>query len=88
MSFNIKILIKISTFVKGRGGIKNFLIEDLLGPYSALIIPSPLEPYPALTIRLLATIFPNKLAPNVPYNVIRNHPFCSFASFLIISNSF
>ena len=29
--------------------------------------------------------FPNKVAPNVPYNILRNPLFCSFASFLIFS---
>ena len=46
-----------------------FIIPLLLGPYPALIIPLPVS------------IFPNKLAPNVPNNILRNPPFCSFASF-------
>ena len=61
------------------------VIEDLVEPYPVLIIPLPLEPYPALTIPLHASIFPNKLASNVPNNMLRNHPFCSLASFLIVS---
>ena len=31
--------------------------------------------------------FPNKQAPKVPYNILRNPPFCSFASFLIASST-
>ena len=81
----ILIILFISKYVKGRGGINFFLIEDPLEPYPALIIPLPLEPYPALTIPLPASIFPNKLASNVPNNILRKHPFCSFASFLIVS---
>ena len=51
------------------GWNQSFFIEDLLDPQTALFIPSP------------ANIFPNKLAPNVPNNILRNPPFCSFASF-------
>ena len=29
--------------------------------------------------------FPNKLAPNIPNNLVKNPPFCSFASFWIVS---
>ena len=29
--------------------------------------------------------FPNKLAPNVCYNILRNTRFCPFTSFLIVS---
>ena len=39
--------------------------------------PAPLTASPALFTPLLASIFPNKLAPYVP----RNPPFCSFVSF-------
>ena len=73
---------------------KHILNEDLLNPQPALTIPSPLEPYPALTTPLPANIFPNKLAPtnifpnklapNVPNNTLRNLPFYSFASFLMV----
>ena len=42
-------------------------------------------PSPALIFPLPANIFPNKPAPNVPNNILRNIPFSSFASFLIIS---
>ena len=28
--------------------------------------------------------FPNKLAPNMPNNILRNPPFCSFTSFLTV----
>ena len=30
-------------------------------------------------------MFPSRLAPNVPNSTLRNPPFCSFASFLIVS---
>ena len=50
------------------------------------------KPWPALIISSLALImplpiyhFPNKLATNLPNNILRNHPFCTFASFLIVS---
>ena len=64
---------------------KKFLNEDLLDPYPALIIPSPVEPYTALTIAFRANIFANKLATNVPNNLLRNPLFCFFVSFLIVS---
>ena len=57
--------------------VKGFL-EDPLDPQPALIIPSP-----ALFIPLPDKVFPNKLAPNVPNNTLKNAPFCSFASFEI-----
>ena len=41
--------------------------------------------FPALFIPLPAKIFPNKLALNVPNNILRNPRFCSEASFLIVS---
>ena len=53
--------------------------EDL-DPEPALIIPSP-----ALITPLPANIFPNKLAPSVPSNILRNPPFYFFASFLVVS---
>ena len=56
------------------------MIEDLLDPQPALIIPSP-----DLFIPLPANIFPNKLAPNVPNNILRNTLFCSLTSFQIVS---
>ena len=62
-----------------------FLIEDLLDPYPALIIPSSSEPYRALTIPLPTNIFPNKRVPNVSNNMLRNPPFSSFALFAIVS---
>ena len=40
---------------------------------------------PALFIPVPANIFPTKLAPNVPYNILRNPPFCSFALFSFFS---
>ena len=51
-----------------------------LKPWPALIISSP-----ALITPLPVNRFPNKVAPKVPINILRNPPFCSFASFLIIS---
>ena len=59
---------------------KNFLSEDFLEPQPTLAVPSP-----ALITPLAASIFPNRLAPNVPNSILRNPPFCSFASFLIVS---
>ena len=39
----------------------------------------------ALIVPLPAYRFHNKLAPNVPNNILGNLPFCSFASFSIVS---
>ena len=49
-------------------------------PSPALIVPSS-----ALIVHLPANRFPNKLAPNVTNNILRNPLFCSFASFSIVS---
>ena len=38
----------------------------------------------ALIVPLPADRFPNKLAPKVPNNILKNPPFYSFASFLIV----
>ena len=46
-----------------------------------------MHPSPALFIPLPANIFPNKLAPNVPNNLLKHPSFCSFASFYF-TNSF
>ena len=51
-----------------------------LKPWPAQIISSP-----ALITPLPVNRFPNKVAPKVPINILRNPPFCSFASFLIVS---
>ena len=49
-------------------------------PSPALIIPSP-----ALIIPLPpVNKFPNKPAPSVPNNMLKNPPFCSFTSFSIV----
>ena len=40
-------------------------------------------PSPALIVPLPAYRFPNKPASNVPNNILRKPPFCSFASLLI-----
>ena len=39
---------------------------------------------PTLIVPLPANRFPNKLALNVPNNMLKNAPFCSIASFLIV----
>ena len=51
-------------------------MEDLFDPHRALMNPSP-----ALFIPLRPNIFPNKLAPHVPNNTLRNPLFCSLNSF-------
>ena len=38
-------------------------------------------PSPALFIHLPAKVFPSKLAPSVPNDILRNPPFYSLASF-------
>ena len=43
-----------------------------------------LFPEAALTIPFPAYKFPKKLAPKVPNNILKNLPFCSFDSFLIV----
>ena len=48
----------------------------------ALIVPSPAQFVPLRINR-----FPNKVARKVPNNIPRNHPFCSFASFLTVSQT-
>ena len=52
-----------------------------------LIVPSlaVISPSRALFVSLSVNKFSNKLALNVPNNVLRNLPFCTFASFLIVS---
>ena len=39
---------------------------------------------PAVIVPLPVNRFPNKLAPNVPNNILRNQRFSCFASFLIV----
>ena len=53
-------------------------------PSPALTIPSPALciPLTFLFTPLPVRRFPNKLAPNVPNNILRNPPFCFFISFL------
>ena len=46
----------------------------------ALFIPRP-RPFPALFIPFPAKIFPNKLAPSEPINILKNPPFCYLTSF-------
>ena len=55
---------------------KKFLSEDFLDKKLILAVSSP-----AVITPLPANIFPNRLAPNVPNNILRNPLFCSFASF-------
>ena len=55
---------------------KKILSEDLLNPQPTLAVP-----FPALTNPLPTNIFPNKLT-NKPNSILRNPPFCSFASSL------
>ena len=40
---------------------------------------------PALITPLPASIFPNKIAPNVSNNILRNPPFSSFVSSFVVS---
>ena len=50
-----------------------------LFPEPAATSPFPfLFPEPALTTPYPARLFPNKLAPRAPNNILTNPPFCSF----------
>ena len=40
-----------------------------------------MNPPPAIFIPLPANIFPDKLVPNVPNNMLRDPPFCYLTSF-------
>ena len=52
-------------------------------PFLTLVLLATL-PSPALTIPFPSVNkLPNKLAPNVPSNILKNTPFCSLVSFLI-----
>ena len=42
------------------------------------------QPEPAVTILFPAKMFPNKAAPKVANNMLKNPPFCSYVSFLIV----
>ena len=56
-------------------------------PSPALTIPSPALtiPWPALIIPFPpVNKLPNKLAPNVPSNILKNPPLCSLVSFSIV----
>ena len=63
-------------------------MRPYLKSWPDLIVPSHLlvAVAPSSTLFALLPInkFPNKLAPKVPNNIMRNPPFCSFASFLIV----
>ena len=54
--------------------------------YAFFLLPSPALtiPSPALLIPFPVNKFPNKLAPNVPSNILKNPPLCSLVSFLIV----
>ena len=62
-------------------------------PSPTLIVPSPAlhNPHPCMLeyfgrlTPLPVNRFPNKLAPNVPNNMLRNSLFCSFASYWNVS---
>ena len=63
-----------------------FLFQSLLKDEAAFkILASPTCAFTCSIVFLPANRFPNKLAPNVPNNMLKNSPFCSFASFLIAS---
>ena len=47
--------------------------------------PALITPSPALITPFPVNALPNKLSANVPNNIGRNPPFCSFLSFLIVS---
>ena len=51
-----------------------------LKSWLALIVPSP-----ALIVPLPTNRFTNKLASDVPNNILKTSPFCSFDSFVIVS---
>ena len=59
-------------------GEKRLVRSVRLLPLNIKLI-KPVQKYPHNNIS------PNKLAPNVPNSILRNPPFCSFASFLIVS---
>ena len=82
-----------SKFVKGSGGIKNPFyyytkqrMKDDHNQLLQLLHLLYLFLYLFLLYIFLFSVkrFPNKLAPNVPNNILRNPPFCSFTSFLIL----
>ena len=52
----------------------------------ALIVRSPalIVPSTSLIAPLPVIRFPNKLVSDVPHNMLKNAPFCSFASFSIL----
>ena len=52
-------------------------------PSPALIIPSPLALLAALPFPPVNKL-PNKLAPKVPSNILKNPPLCYLVSFLIV----
>ena len=75
-------MLSIPKLSKQRGDIKNSC------PVLVVLLPAVITPYPGifdLLTLLPVNRFPNKLAPNVPNNILRNKPFCSIASFLIVS---
>ena len=71
--------------------ISFFPVRALTVPFS-LLFPEPAltTPFyflilePALKIPFPVDKYPNKRAPKVPNNILKNPPFCRFVSFLIV----
>ena len=62
------------------------MVTANLGCFLLLPLPSPAHtiPSPALIIPFPLNKLPNKLAPNVPSNILKNPPLCSLVSFSIV----
>ena len=66
---------------------QNLLMDEKVKENLVFLTPSPalITPSPARTIHFpLVNKFPNKLAPNVPSNILKNPPLCSLVSFSIV----
>ena len=61
-----------------------FAVPALTIPFPFLFVFPFLFPEPALTITFPINKFPYKLAPKEPNNILKNLPFCSFVSLLIV----
>ena len=86
MSYNIRILIKINYIYCIFYFIRQIISRtNPINSRFILIIHFYFKVSPALITPFPANIFPNILVPNVPYSILRNPPFCSFASSFIIS---
>ena len=82
-SWFILIILCISKFVKGWGGIKNSILFYFHNQLFQFLF---LSYFQNQLLQLPpAKIFSNRLAPKVPNNMLKNPPFCSFVLFLIIS---